>query len=93
MSSLPGRWSSFEVTGQAPPPCSCFTLTIAGEKRAALYGGVDGLSTFSHMFIAEIGRHSVVSVCVCVCVCVCVVHDMLCTCTSVSSPSLHVPPT
>ena len=30
--SPPGGWSSLEVTGQAPPPCSHFTLTTVGEK-------------------------------------------------------------
>ena len=68
-----------KVTGQAPPPCSHFTLTTVGEKRAAMYGGFDGSNRFNHLFIVELGRHSVVSVircvcvrvCVCVCVCVC----------------------
>ena len=59
MSSPPGMWSSLNVTGQAPPPCSSFTLTTVGEKRAAMYGGVD---VFNDMFIVELGRHSVVSV-------------------------------
>ena len=62
MSSPPGGWSSLKVTGQAPPPCSDSTLTTVGEKRAALYGGCDGSHTFNHLFIVELGRHSVVSV-------------------------------
>ena len=41
-----------------------------------MYGGYDGSNKFNHLFIVELGRHSVVSVitsvCVCVCVCVCV---------------------
>ena len=61
MSSPPGGWSSLKVTGQAPPPCSRFTLTTIGEKRAAMYGGYDG-SNSNHLFIVELGRHSVVSV-------------------------------
>ena len=59
MSSPPGGWSSLEITGQAPPPCSHFTLTTVGEKRAAMYGGWD---VFNDMFIVELGKHSVVSV-------------------------------
>ena len=66
MSSPPGEWSSLEVTGQAPPPCSNFTLTTVGEKRAALFGGWDELSKFNHLFIVELGTHSVVSVITCV---------------------------
>ena len=62
MSSPPGEWSSIRVTGQAPPPCCSFTLTTVGEKRAAMYGGWNGQSTFDHLFIAELGTHSVVSV-------------------------------
>ena len=62
MSSLPGRWSSLNVIGQGPPPCFRFTLTTIGEKRAAMYGGRDELNIFNHLFIAELERHSVVSV-------------------------------
>ena len=50
------------VTGQAPPPCSAFTLTTVGEKRAAMYCGWDGKSKFNHLFIVELGGYSVVSV-------------------------------
>ena len=88
MSSSPGGWSSLEVIGQAPPPCSSFTLTTVGEKRAAMYGGWDGSNKFNHLFIAELGRHFVVrviimhEVCVCVrveCVYACV-HACVCAC-------------
>ena len=60
MSSPPGGWSSLKVTGEAPPPCSHFTLTTVGEKRAAMYGGYDGSNTINQLFIVELGRHSVV---------------------------------
>ena len=66
MSSPPGGWTSLNITGQAPPPCANFTLTTIGEKRAALYGGDDESYHFDHLFIVELGRHSVVSVEVCV---------------------------
>ena len=62
MSSPPGGWSSLKVTGQAPPPCSHFTLTTVGEKMAAMYGGWDRINKFNHLFIVELGRHSVVRV-------------------------------
>ena len=43
MSSPPaGEWSSPDITGQPPPPCSHFTLTPVGERRAALFGGMSG---------------------------------------------------
>ena len=58
----PGEWSTLEVTGQAPPPCSFFTLTTVGEKRAAMFGGWNGPKRFNHLFIVELGRQSVVSV-------------------------------
>ena len=60
----PDRWSSPTVTGQVFPPCTFFTLTTVGEKRAALYGGWDGSKRFNHLFIVELGRHSVVSNCI-----------------------------
>ena len=69
MSSPPGGWSSFKVTGQAPPPCSDFTLTRVGEKRAAMYGGYDGSNMFNHLFIVELrAGHSLVSMITSVCV-------------------------
>ena len=62
MSSPPGGWSSPTVTGQPPPPCSTFTLTPVGDKRAAMFGGWDGSQCSSDLLVAELGRHSVVSV-------------------------------
>ena len=59
---LPGGWSSLTVTGQGPLPCSNFTLTKVGEKKAAMYGGYDGSCKLNHLFIVELERHSVVSV-------------------------------
>ncbi len=32
-------WSSPEISGTSPPPCSSFTLTMIDEKRALLFGG------------------------------------------------------
>ena len=58
----PGGWSSLTVTGQSPSPCSHFTLTKVGEKKAAMYGGYDGSCKLNHLFIVELGRYSVVSV-------------------------------
>ena len=66
MSSPPaGEWSSPNITGQPPPPCSKFTLTPVGERRAALFGGRSGYDTFSdesYLFIVDLSRDTVVSV-------------------------------
>ena len=67
MSSPPGEWSSPGVTGQPPPPCSNFTLTPVGERRAALFGGMVGPgahSTSNDLLIVELTKHTVVSECV-----------------------------
>ena len=59
-SSAPDRWSIVTIAGQAPPPCSSFTLTMVGEKRAAMFGG-SGADASSDLFIMELGRYNVVS--------------------------------
>ena len=62
MSSPPaGEWSSPNITGQPPPPCSDFTLTPVGERRAALFGGISG-SVSDDLFIVDLSRDTVVSV-------------------------------
>ena len=58
----PGEWSSPNITGQPPPPCSHFTLTQVDERRAALFGGISGSVTLSDLFVVELSRHTVVSV-------------------------------
>ena len=65
MMSLPpaGEWSSINITGQPPPPCSSFTLTPVGERRAALFGGRSGSGAVSDdLFIVDLSRDTVVSV-------------------------------
>ena len=64
MSSPPaGEWSSPNITGQPPPPCSSFTLTPVGERRAALFGGYNGSRVVSDdLFIVDLSRDTVVSV-------------------------------
>ena len=60
-----GLWSSPIVTGLPPPPCSRFTLTPVGDKRAAMFGGrkgAKGTQYFNELLIVELGRNSVVSV-------------------------------
>ena len=58
-----GKWSSPNITGQPPPPCSSFTLTPVGERRAALFDGVIGLEAASDgLFIVDLSRDTVVSV-------------------------------
>ena len=54
-----GTWSSPNVTGERPPPCSTFTFTSVGEKRAALFGGRSELA-IGNLFIVELSRHLVV---------------------------------
>ena len=57
-------WNSPVVTGEAPPPCFNFTLTALEENRAALFGGLNGSGTeCNDLYIAELKRDSVVSVC------------------------------
>ena len=58
----PGEWKSPNITGQPLPPCSSFTLTQVGERRAALFGGWSGSGTLSDLFVVELSRHTVVSV-------------------------------
>ena len=65
MSSPPaGEWSSPNITGQPPPPCSSFTLTRVGERRAALFGGYSGSeqTVSDDLFIVDLSRDTVVSV-------------------------------
>ena len=58
-----GEWSSPRVTGQPLPPCSTFTLTTVGERRAALFGGSIGREAVSDdLLIVELTKHTVVSV-------------------------------
>ena len=64
MSSPPaGEWSSPNITGQPPPPCSVFSLTPVGESRAALFGGERRLGAYSdELLIVDLSRDTVVSV-------------------------------
>ena len=64
MSSPPaGEWSSPNITGQPPPPCSGLTLTPVDERRAALFGGWSGSGAHSDdLLIVELSRDTVVSV-------------------------------
>ena len=58
------KWNSPVVTGQAPPPCSSFTLTTVEGTRAAMFGGSTQSSFCSDdLYIVDLhGRSSVVSV-------------------------------
>lgn len=59
---LPDRWSSPTFTGQPPHAGSSCTLTPVGNNRAAMIDGFKLLGNFSDLFIAELGKNSVVSV-------------------------------
>ena len=62
MSSPPaGEWSLPSITGQPPSPCSGFTLTPVGERRAALFGMSGAIS--DDLLIVELSRDTVVSAC------------------------------
>ena len=64
ISPLSDGWSSPVLTGQAPPPCYWFSLTTVGGKRAAMFGGSTPSSLCSDdLYIVDLERHSVVSVC------------------------------
>ena len=56
-----GEWSSPSITGQPPPPCDSFTLTLVGDKRAALFGGRCGSGVSNDLLIVELSRDAVVS--------------------------------
>ena len=62
MSSPPaGEWSSPNITGQPPPPCSSCTLTPVGERRAALFGGRSGSGAIcDDLFIVDLSRDNIV---------------------------------
>ena len=62
-SHLAGKWGSPKVIGQPPPPCSHFSFTPVGERRAALFGGLTGsIAASDDLFIVDLSRYSVVSV-------------------------------
>ena len=62
-SHFAGEWSSPNITGQPPPPCSNFSLTLVSERRAALFGGRSGsLAISDDLFIVDLSRDTVVSV-------------------------------
>ena len=60
-SPLAGEWSSPNITGQPPPPCSDFSLTPVGERRAALFGGLSRSGASYDLLIVELSRNTVVS--------------------------------
>ena len=63
MSSPPaGEWSSPNITGQPPPPCSNFTLTPVSVSSAALFGGWIRSGYSDDLLIVELSRDTVVSV-------------------------------
>ena len=47
--------------GQPPPPSEQFTLTLVGERKAALFGGFGGLGAINDLLIVELSRLTVVS--------------------------------
>ena len=63
MLSPPGEWSSPSIIGHPPHPCDSFTLTLVGERRAALFGGMSGSGSYSDdLLIVDLSSDTVVSV-------------------------------
>ena len=56
-----GEWSSPIITGQPPPPCSSFTLTLVSTRKAALFGGRIESGASDDLLIVELSRDTVVS--------------------------------
>ena len=58
-----GEWSSPSIIGEPPCPCDSFTLTLVGERRAALFGGMSGSGSYcDDLLIVELSSDTVVSV-------------------------------
>ena len=46
-----GKWISPQMSGQRPPPCAAFSLTMVDCFRAVLFGGRQRESRVNHMYI------------------------------------------
>ena len=59
---LIGSWKIPEVTGEAPPPCSNFSMVSLGDNRGAMFGGFQPEGPrISDLYIADLSKESVVS--------------------------------
>ena len=52
-----GTWSSPNVSGQRPPPCSDFSLTETDDHHVVLFGGYQpGRGRTSDLYILDLTR-------------------------------------
>ena len=49
-----GRWISPHISGQGPPPCAAFTVTMADSCRAVLFGGRQVNERVNHLYILHL---------------------------------------
>ena len=57
-----GEWITPTVTGDRPPPISCFTLTSVTNSTAVLFGGLTTNSWSNNVYIIDFIKTSAVSV-------------------------------
>lgn len=48
------RWITPEISGQGPPPCAAFTLTMADTYRAVLFGGRQVHMRVNHVYVLRL---------------------------------------
>ena len=49
-----GQWIQPQISGQRPPPCAAFSLTMADSCRAVLFGGRQRERRVNHMYILHL---------------------------------------
>lgn len=49
-----GKWISPQISGQSPPPCAAFSLTMADSCRAVLFGGRHREMRVNHVYILHL---------------------------------------
>ena len=49
-----GKWITPEISGNGPPPCAAFTLTMADTCRAVLFGGRQVHKRVNHVYILRL---------------------------------------
>ncbi len=59
---ISGKWVVPEVTGEAPPPCSNFSMVSLGDNRGAMYGGFQPeAQRISDVYVVELIKDTIVS--------------------------------
>lgn len=49
-----GKWINPQISGQRPPPCAAFSLTMADSCRAVLFGGRQREMRVNHVYILHL---------------------------------------